>query len=42
METYEQRPAELRALGARARDQVIERYPPRRQRDELIEFFERL
>lgn len=42
METYERRPAELRALGSRARDHVAEHYPPRRQREELIAFFERL
>lgn len=42
MEVYEQRPAELRALGASARDHVLEHCSPRRQRDELIDFFERL
>ena len=42
METYERRPQELRSLGARARDLVIERYSPQRQREELIAFFARL
>ncbi|MGH2976452.1 MAG: glycosyltransferase family 4 protein [Solirubrobacterales bacterium] len=42
MAAYERRPEELRDAGARARERVIERYAPRRQRDELIAFFERL
>jgi glycosyltransferase involved in cell wall biosynthesis len=42
MGAYEDRPEEVRAAGARARDHVIERFAPRRQRDELIAFFERL
>lgn len=42
MDAYEQRPGELRALGARAGERIAERYAPRRQREELIAFFDRV
>jgi glycosyltransferase involved in cell wall biosynthesis len=42
MGAYEDRPEEVRAAGARARDHVVERFTPRRQRNELIAFFERV
>jgi len=42
MASYENRPEDLRGVGARAREHVVERYAPRRQREELIAFFERL
>ncbi len=40
METYEERPRELREIAAPARAHVAEHYAPGRQRDELIAFFD--
>jgi glycosyltransferase involved in cell wall biosynthesis len=42
MDVYESRQEELRKAGARACEQVVERYAPQRQRDQLLAFFGRL
>jgi glycosyltransferase involved in cell wall biosynthesis len=42
IELWDGCPKEIRELGARARERVLERWSPQRQRTALLEFFERV